>query len=38
MKYKKQLKKLAEKQLWWDRQPESFKRQTTRPGSVKTKW
>lgn len=37
MKYKNKLKKLQNKQAWWDRQSDSFKRATTRPGSVKTK-
>lgn len=32
MKYKKMVAK-----GWWDAQPESFKKATTRPGSVKCK-
>ena len=37
MKYKKMLANLAAAQRWWDSQPDSFKRATTRPGSVKYK-
>lgn len=33
MKYKKRLANLAKKQLWWDKQPESYKRACKRPGS-----
>lgn len=33
MKYKKRLARLANKQAWWDKQSESYKRSTTRPGS-----
>lgn len=35
--YKKKLAYLASKQAWWDKQPQSFKDATTRPGSVKTR-
>lgn len=35
MKYKKKLENLKTAQAWWDKQPESYKRSTTRPGSVK---
>lgn len=35
MKYKQKLKNLQLAQIWWDKQPESFKHATTRPGSVK---
>lgn len=34
MKYKKKVKRLQGFQAWWDKMPESFKRATTRPGSV----
>ena len=37
MKRKNRLLYLKCKQQWWDRQPESFKHATTRPGSIKTK-
>lgn len=37
MKYKNKIKWLQAKQQWWDRQSDSFKHATTRPGSVKTK-
>ena len=35
MKYMKKLENLKLAQSWWDKQPESYKRSTTRPGSVK---
>ena len=35
MKSKHRLKNLEEAKKWWDKQPESYKRSTTRPGSVK---
>ena len=35
MKYKNKLENLKAAQIWWDKQPESYKRSTTRPGSVK---
>ena len=35
MKSKHRLKNLEEAKEWWDKQPESYKRSTTRPGSVK---
>lgn len=35
MKYKKKVANLKAAQVWWDKQPESYKRSTTRPGSVK---
>lgn len=37
MKYKKKLEHLKKKQLWWSRQPQSYKESTTCPGSVKTR-
>lgn len=37
MKHKKRVAWLQAKQAWWDRQPQSFKNATTRPGSIKTK-
>ena len=35
MKYKKKVENLKKAQAWWDKQPEKFKAETTRPGSVK---
>ena len=35
MKYKKKLENLKAAQVWWDKQPESYKHSTIRPGSVK---
>ena len=35
MKYKKKVANLKAAQVWWDKQPESYKRSTTRPDSVK---
>lgn len=35
MKSKHRLKNLEEAKKWWDKQPESYKHSTTRPGSVK---
>lgn len=35
MKYKKKLANLHAAQAWWDKQPQTFKDSTTRPGSVK---
>ena len=35
MKYKKKLAKLRDAQSWWDKQSQSHKNSTTRPGSVK---
>lgn len=37
MKYKKMKARLEARRNWWDKQPESYKRATTRPGSVKGK-
>jgi hypothetical protein len=37
MKYKNKKKKLADRQAWWDKQSESYKKATTRPGSIKVK-
>lgn len=37
MKYKKKVQWLKNKQVWWDKQPQSFKDSTTRPGSIKTR-
>lgn len=37
MKYKKKVQWLKSKQAWWDKQSQSFKDSTTRPGSVKTR-
>ena len=34
MKYKKKLAALKGAQAWWDKQPESYKRCTTRPGGI----
>lgn len=34
-KYKTKLENLKKAQDWWDRQPNSYKNATTRPGSVK---
>lgn len=36
MKYKKKVQRLKDRQAW-DKQSDSFKRATTRPGSVKQK-
>lgn len=35
MKYKKKVEHLKLAQAWWDKQPSSFQKATTRPGSVK---
>lgn len=35
MKYKKKVENLKRAQAWWDKQPESYKAATTRPGSIK---
>lgn len=32
MKYKKKVQRLKDRQAWWDKQSDSFKRATTRPG------
>lgn len=37
MKYKKKLKKLQDRQSWWDRQSPSYQKATKRPGSTKLK-
>lgn len=37
MKYKKKLANLNAAQRWWDSQSETFKKATTRPGSVNCK-
>lgn len=37
MKYKKKLKKLEDRQRWFDNQSQSFKNANTRPGSTKLK-
>ena len=34
MKYKKKLAALKAAQDWWDKQPQSFKHATTRPGGI----
>lgn len=34
MKYKKKLKNLELAQAWWDKQPQSYKNATTRPGGI----
>ena len=34
MKYKKKLERLRQKQLWWEKQSDSYKHSTTKPGSV----
>lgn len=31
MKYKKKVQRLKDRQAWWDKQSDSFKRATTRP-------
>lgn len=33
-KYKKRLQNLNLAQIWWDKQPQSYKNATTRPGSI----
>lgn len=37
MKYKKKVQRLKDRQAWRDKQSDSFKRATTRLGSVKQK-
>lgn len=37
MKYKHKKEYLDAKIKWWEKQPESYKHATTRPGSVKTR-
>lgn len=37
MKYKNKLKKLAEKQAWYDKQSQSYKNSHKRPYSIKSK-
>lgn len=37
MKYKKKLKKLAEKQAWYDKQSNNYKNSHKRPYSIKSK-
>lgn len=37
MKFKKKAQFLSAKQAWWDKQSQSYKNATTRPGSVKTR-
>lgn len=37
MKYKKRKQYLEQKIQWWDKQPQTFKDATTRPGSIKTR-
>ena len=37
MKYKKKQQRLRGRQAWWDKQSDTFKRATTRPGSIKRK-
>ena len=34
MKYKKKLAALKAAKEWWDKQPEDYKRATTRPGGI----
>lgn len=34
MKYKKKLANLKAAQAWWDKQPQSYKNSTTRPGGI----
>lgn len=34
MKYKKKLKNLELAKAWWDKQSQSYKNSTTRPGSI----
>lgn len=35
MKYSKRLARLRERQEWWNRQSDSYKAATTKPGSTK---
>lgn len=37
MKHKRKLEYLKQKQAWWERQSQSYKDSTTKPGSVKTR-
>lgn len=37
MKAKKRREYLAQKQAWWERQPERYKNACRKPGSVKTR-
>ena len=37
MKYKKKVEYLKSRQAWWDKQSQSYRDSTTRPGSVKIK-
>lgn len=37
MKAKKMKQWLANKQAWWDKQPQSYKNSCKKPGSVKTR-
>lgn len=37
MKYKKKLQRLEGMKRWWEAQPESYKRATTKPGSINYK-
>lgn len=37
MKYKKKVQRLRDRQAWWDKQSDSYKRASKRPGSVKQK-
>lgn len=34
-KYRKKLQALELAKKWWDKQPQSYKNSTTRPGSIK---
>lgn len=34
MKYQKKVENLKKAPAWWDKQPEKFKAETTRPGSI----
>lgn len=37
MKHKRKLEYLKQKQAWWERQSQSYKDSTTKPGSIKTR-
>lgn len=37
MKYRKKVENLKAAQARWDKQPQTFKDATTRPGSIKTR-
>ena len=37
MKYKAKLERLRQKQVWWDKLPQTVKNATTRPGGIGSK-